>query len=514
VRRSFTAPARRRAVFLLALLMCAPGPLPAADSPPQPRREFRGVWIASVANINWPSKPGLPVAQQQSELRAMLDRAVELKLNAVILQVRPSAEALYESKLEPWSEYLTGVMGRAPEPRYDPLAFAVDEAHQRGLELHAWFNPFRARHSSGKSAVSPDHLSVRRPELVRRYGRDLWFDPGEPAARDHALAVIYDVLRRYDIDGVHIDDYFYPYPEKDAQGKSAPFPDDASWKRYQASGGKLDRSDWRRDNVNRFVEQLYAGVKERKPWVKFGISPFGIWRPGHPPPVKGLDAYEALYADARLWLQKGWCDYFAPQLYWTVDAPGQSYPVLLQWWAEQNPQGRHLWPGNHAANAATGKWKPEELLRQVELTRKQRGASGNIWLNMKSLMPGSPVGTVLARQAYAEPALVPASPWLGKRPPAQPRVEWRPDGDGGTFVWRAGDDTPVARWLLQQHSPGGWQTFILPAATTQHTISPGAAKVDSVAIRAVDRSGNLGPPVVLPVTGISTARVESSFSPP
>jgi uncharacterized lipoprotein YddW (UPF0748 family) len=328
----------RRQVLLAAPL--AFGALPACaagvnytvsrEQPPALPREFRGAWVASVGNIDWPSKAGLTTQQQQAELLALLDKAVALRLNAIVLQVRPGCDALYASKLEPWSEYLTGTMGRAPEPSYDPLAFAVTEAHRRGLELHAWFNPFRARHAAAKSPAASNHISKTRPELVRKYGALLWLDPGEAAVHEHSLRVILDVTRRYDVDGVHLDDYFYPYPEKTAAKQVVPFPDDASWRKYQKSGGKLARDDWRRDNVNRFVQRLYASVKAEKPWVKVGISPFGIWKPGNPPGVRGMDATQEIFADALKWFHAGWVDYFAPQLYWSIDAPEQSFPALLK----------------------------------------------------------------------------------------------------------------------------------------------------------------------------------------
>ena len=311
--------------FLIGLVaLCLVAPLaPAVDNPPPVKREFRGVWVATVANIDWPSKPGLPAEKQKVELLAILDKSAELKLNAVIFQVRPMADALYESKLEPWSEYLTGTLGKGPG--YDPLAFAVEEAHKRGLELHAWFNPYRARHPSAKSAAPDDHITKKRPDLAKPYGTHFWMNPTHPDVQDHSLAVILDVVKRYDIDGVHIDDYFYPYKEKDAGGKVIPFPDDDTWEAYQRSGGKLARDDWRRDAVNVFVKRMYAETKKAKPWVKVGISPFGIWRPGHPAGIAGLDQFAELYADAKLWFNEGWVDYFSPQLYWPIAQEKQSF---------------------------------------------------------------------------------------------------------------------------------------------------------------------------------------------
>jgi uncharacterized lipoprotein YddW (UPF0748 family) len=399
-------------------------------------REFRGVWVATVSNIDWPSKPGLPSDEQRGELVAIFDKCVELNLNAVIFQIRPAADAMYASRLEPWSEYLTGQMGKAPEPFYDPLEFAVAEAHRRGLELHVWFNPYRVRLPGARGEPSPDHSSIARKDIVRKYGEYLWFDPGEPAAVDHFIAVLADVVERYDVDGVHIDDYFYPYQVRDDAGQIVPFPDDASFERAMQGRKRLARDDWRRENVNRLVKRMYDEVKRRKKWVQVGISPFGIWRPGHPEGITGLDQYSTLYADARKWLRQGWVDYFTPQLYWPIESKGQSYSRLLAWWAEQNVKGRHLWPGNFTSKVRRGPdvaesreaWSAEELLRQIEVTRGQPGASGNVHFSMKALMHNyDGIADKLKQGPYAEPALVPESKWLGDRvgPGARVKIEGR-----------------------------------------------------------------------------------------
>ena len=310
-------------------------PAAGAMPPPEPR-EFRAAWVATVANIDWPSQPGLPAEAQRAEATAMLDRAAAIGLNALILQVRPAGDALYPSALEPWSEYLTGAQGRAPVPAWDPLAWWVQEARARGLELHVWFNPYRARHSSAKTPLVAPHLAVRQPALARRYGDQLWIDPGEPAAAAHTLAVVADVVRRYDIDGVHIDDYFYPYPVK-AGDADLPFPDDAAYARYRLGGGLLARDDWRRANVDALVQEMHATVRRIKPWVRFGISPFGLGRPDRRPPgITGFSQFDKLYADVERWLENGWLDYLAPQLYWPIDRAGQAFPVLLDYWIGQN----------------------------------------------------------------------------------------------------------------------------------------------------------------------------------
>lgn len=472
--------------------------------PPPVMREFRGVWVATVGNIDWPSRPGLPTAEQQRELTAILDRAQSLHLNAVIFQVRPSADAVYESKLEPWSAWLTGRMGRAPEPRWDPLAFAVREAHARGLELHAWFNPFRARYPGDIGPAARSHVSRRAPSIVHRYGRYEWMDPGSAAARDAAIRVILDVVKRYDIDGVHLDDTFYPYPVVRG-GREVPFPDAATYRAYRKRGGRLARDAWRRRNVDLFVERLYHAVKRVKPWVKVGISPFGIWRPGNPPSVQGLDAYAKLFADSRKWLANGWVDYLAPQLYWPIDQPEQAYPDLLAWWVRQNDRGRQLWVGNYAARVAGTvgngeRWPVRELLEQIRLTREEPGTTGDIFFSMASLMsdPDSLDERLLAGP-YATRALVPAFPWLARTKPGRPSAALaRGHGDAAPEVRfaPAGGRSP-AQWVVQARVDGAWQTTILPGAARAHVLRGDAGNADAVSVIAVDRAGNESPPAVL-----------------
>lgn len=491
----------------------------AADAPPPLRREFRGAWVASVANIDWPSKPGLSAFEQQAELIAMLDRARALRLNAILLQVRPAADALYASKLEPWSMYLTGVEGRAPEPYYDPLTFAVKEAHARGLELHAWFNPYRAKHPSAKGAHARNHVSVKHPSWVRTYDAYEWMDPGEPAVLEHTLQVIVDVVKRYDVDGIHVDDYFYPYPvTKDSV--EVPFPDSESYARYQQRGGKLERSDWRRWNVDEFVRLLYKRTKAAKPWVKVGISPFGIWRPGFPAQIKGFDSYEKLAGDSKKWINEGWVDYFTPQLYWPVAQTAQAYPVLLDWWLSENPKKRHMWPGHNSSRAAQGgTWAPSELNDQVRATRATDGthasglgATGDIFFSMRSLMPDvsngrSPVSVGVATQPpppsaaaamsgrllselYTEPALAPASPWLGATPPATPLARIARDSLSGEQIVHI-TAPATARWLtVRVLRNGAWTSHVLPKAFTSLVIGAAdAAPADRVVVTAVSRNG-------------------------
>ncbi|MGV3756491.1 MAG: glycoside hydrolase family 10 protein [Verrucomicrobiota bacterium] len=474
---------------------------PSEIKPPAVDREFRGVWVATVSNIDWPSKKGLPSGEQQKELRALLDLAVKLNQNAVILQIRPMCDALYASKLEPWSEYLTGEMGKPPEPYYDPLEFAVEEAHKRGLELHAWFNPYRVRNTASPGVVSSTHISKTRPELVKRYGTYLWLDPSEPDVQDYSLKIIRDVVKRYDIDGVHIDDYFYPYRVKDAQGKLVEFPDDVSWARYQKTGGKLERDDWRRESVNIFVEKLYKMVKEEKSWVKFGISPFGIWRPGYPKEVKGLDAYKELYADSRKWLEEGWCDYYVPQLYWGVSETGQSYPLLLDWWVSVNKQKRHMWPGNNL-DKIIDKWPLTDFQQQLELTRKQKGSTGNVMWHSKPLAANKgKVQELLTSKFYTDNALVPASPWLSQSTPPKPKLlVQNGNGNGAGEIeiqWSIEPGNPIQNWVLQVKRGNNWETHVYGSGTTRAKVKAiGGKGADAIALTAVNRFGNASAPMV------------------
>jgi uncharacterized lipoprotein YddW (UPF0748 family) len=461
--------------------------VPSNINPPPLPREFRAVWVATVGNINWPSRAGLSTAEQKAELVSIFNKAAELRLNAVLFQVRPACDALYVSSYEPWSEYLTGRMGQGPQPHYDPLAFAVDEAHKRGMELHAWFNPFRARHLKALSPVASSHISKTQPSLVKVYGKQLWLDPGEAAVREHSLKVILDVVRRYDIDGVHLDDYFYPYPERNLD-----FPDAASWKRYRASGGKMERADWRRENVNRFVEQLYARVKQAKPHVKVGISPFGIWRPGAPGSVRGFDAYERLYADSRKWLTEGWVDYFSPQLYWSIGAPEQSFTTLLKWWVGQNPKQRHLWPGI-SVHGPDGKRSASEVANQLLASRREVGTDGTALWGMKALFGNrNGVADLLRSTIYTDLALVPTSPWLDRTPPSPPVLNV---GSSPLKVSVTNTEN-VSLWALQVKRGNRWKLQIFPGRFGGFSFDAGD-EPDVIAVRAIDRSGNESMPTVV-----------------
>ncbi len=400
------------------------------DEPPPVAREFRAGWVATVGNIDWPSKPGLSTEDQQKEIIRIIDRAAEINLNALVLQVRTTADAFYDSKIEPWSGYLTGTQGKAPEPYYDPLKFWVDESHKRGIELHAWFNPYRTRVNAAKFDDAETHINKRRPDIAKSYGHYHWMDPGEPEAQEQSFRVFMDVVERYDVDGVHIDDYFYPYPEAaredDDTAGVIPFPDDESYKKYTAAGGKLNRADWRRQNIDTLIHRIYDGIKARKKSVQFGISPFGIPRPGLKgiEYVRGFDQYDKLYADTVKWLKNGWCDYFVPQLYWKVGAPQQPYLGLLRWWTENNPKGRHIYGGLFTGRVsdAEDSWSPDEILGQIMITRLTPGAGGNVHFSEKSFDSNrAGISEKLRDGLYARQALTPQSPWLDSLEPGAPR---------------------------------------------------------------------------------------------
>ena len=397
---------------------------------PKPNREFRAVWVATVDNIDWPSKPGLSTVQQKKEATAILDKAKSLNLNAVIFQVRPHADALYNSKIEPWSYYLTGKEGKVPNPYYDPLEFWTTEAHKRGLELHAWFNPYRAKHPAMKSESAENSIIKTHPDLVVKLGDKgyYWMDPALKETQNWTTSVIMDVVNRYNIDGVHFDDYFYPYWDYN-NGKD--FPDDTSWKKYKTSGGKLSRNDWRRNSVNKLIQHLYKEIKKAKPYVKFGISPFGIWRPGHPKSIEGFDQYDKLYADAKLWLNEGWIDYFTPQLYWPISKIPQSYPVLLNWWNKQNTKSRHLWPGLYLTREVQKPGGSKEMINQIMVTRGMiENGPGNVFFSMKAFLTDyDNICEALTNDKgpYSKQALIPSSVWLNSNKPKHPTAELKED---------------------------------------------------------------------------------------
>ena len=487
------------AVFMASCASMAqlPSSAPAvSETPPPFQEEFRGAWIATVANIDWPTSQGLSTAAQQAELRALLDRAVALHLNAVVFQIRPAADALYDSPIEPWSEYLSGQQGEAPNPYYDPLAFAVDEAHKRGLELHAWINPYRAKHHAGTDTLAANHVSKTRSEAVKSYGGYLWLDPGHPQAVSQTLRVVRDVVQRYDVDGVHIDDYFYPYPVRDEAGQTVPFPDEDTWQAAVTDGWTGTREDWRRHNVDRLVRQMYEVIRSEKSWVKFGVSPFGIWRPGNPPSIRGFDAYDAIYADALKWYQEGWLDYLTPQLYWPIEQEPQSFTTLLDWWIEQNVQARHLWVGQYTSKLSTNifpdnAWSVDEITRQILETRARPEAGGTIHFSMKALTAAHGQSADTLRQTvYAAPALVPATPWLDDLAPDPPALSVSVLDDVWDIAFMPQGTQAVFRWAIAYRTPSGWVQRIQPGWQQRIELARDLG-ASEIYVHAIDRTGNV-----------------------
>lgn len=376
---------------------------------PAVNREFRAAWIASVANINWPSRKDLSTAEQKAEAIGMLEMLKNNNFNAVILQIRPSADALYKSPHEPWSYFLTGETGKAPSPYYDPLEFWIDESHKRGIELHVWLNPYRAHHTNG-GPVTEESMVRKSPDNVVRLKNGMyWFDPASQKTQNHVSKIVKDLVKRYDVDGIHFDDYFYPYA---TYNNGADFPDSKTWNEYRNAGGNLSRADFRRANVNKFVERIYKEIKAEKNYVKFGISPFGIWKPGYPAGVTGSSQYDELYADAKLWLNQGWVDYFTPQLYWPIESKGQPFGPLLQWWKSENTKNRHLWPGLNTVEVKVSN-RPAEIVNEIELSRQiLKNDAGEVHYSISGLTKSYAMQTALKNGPYKEKALIPTSTWL------------------------------------------------------------------------------------------------------
>lgn len=341
-----------------------------------PKREFRGAWLHVIGQTQWQNKTP---KEQREYISKQLDLLQQAGNNVVIFQVRPTADALYISELEPWSSWLTGKRGKAPSPLYDPMQYAIEEAHKRGMEFHAWLNPYRVT-SNAKEVLPADHISKKEPHRFVKFNGQIFFDPAYQENRDFICEVIEDIVARYDVDAIHIDDYFYPYP--DANGKKFN-GDDASYAKF---GNGMERNAWRRHNVDLLIEQIYHTIKDKKDWVRFGVSPFGIWRNKKNDPrgsnSNGLQNYDDLYADVLLWAKKGWVDYLAPQLYWTLDMKAAPSRHLAQWWND-NANGVHIYIGQDVQrtmnNADPGNNDKNELDTKVRLSRKLPNVKGNIW---------------------------------------------------------------------------------------------------------------------------------------
>jgi uncharacterized lipoprotein YddW (UPF0748 family) len=437
--------------------------LPAASSPAQtpPKHEFRGAWIATVLNLDWPNARTATVAEQKETLKRTLDRLKAAGVNAVFFQVRAESDAFYASDREPWSYWLTGEQGRAPDPAFDPLRVAVRAAHERGMELHAWFNPFRAARAGSDYEQAAGHVSTEHPAWVLAFSDGLeLLDPGRPEVRSYVTRVVMDVVRRYEIDGVHFDDYFYPYPPNEMDQPGNRTKDQATFEANPRGFEDVER--WRRDNVTRFIRQVHDSVEAAKPKIAVGVSPFGIWKDGVPSGISGLSAYHTVYADAVAWLEAGTVDYLAPQLYWGFGG-GQDYATLAPWWAEQaRARDRHLYPGLAAYKSplakrrARVKRRKERAVsvraaaaygakdyasgvvpRQVRFNRRRSDVQGSVLFRTEHVSGG--LADSLRRRLYATPALPPPLPDRTPTTPAPPQ---------DLTVDRSGDrgERVVLRW--------------------------------------------------------------------
>ena len=442
------------------------------------RRELRGVWIATVYNINFPSRAGLDAAAQRRELEALLDTATGAGLNAVFFQARPEADAFWPSARSPWSRFLTGTQGQAPG--YDPLQALLDAARARALEVHVWLNPYRAAVDADR-ALHPSHVAARHPEVAYPSRGQLWLDPGSEVVREDAVEVVRELVTRYRVDGVHFDDYFYPYPD------DTPFPDDATFAAYQTSGGALDLADWRRENVNALVREVAEVIAEADPDVSFGIAPFGIYRPGQPEGVTGLDQFSALYADPPVWMRAGWVDYLAPQLYWNATRPRQDYEALLRWWSGLSEGGRVVFAGNNlSALGSEPGWSVDEFRRQLGISRAVPGdgPSGNIYFQVDPLVENRDgIRDIFAQELYAAPALTPVLSRRADAAPAAPTLAL--DASGALQI---GHPERERLRAFSVYLPDGaaWRLArVLSADTTTLAVSPG----ERVAVAAVARSG-------------------------
>jgi uncharacterized lipoprotein YddW (UPF0748 family) len=424
---------------LFAVLLLSLQALPLQAQEAAPKHEFRGTWISTVLNLDWPLSSTATPATQRTQLITKLDALKEAGINAVIFQIRPEQDTFYASDTEPWSRWLTGQQGKAPNPFYDPLQFAIDEARKRGMELHAWFNPYRSERVVGNYPLHAKHIAVRHPEWHFTVGSYKQLDPGLPQVRDYVVSVVMDVVRRYDIDGVHFDDYFYPYPPNAITDQ-----DDATFAAH--TRGFTDQGDWRRDNVNLLIEVLGDSIRAEKPHVKFGISPFGIWKYGVPAGITGMDAYSVIFADAVTWLQNRWLDYINPQLYWKFGG-NQDYERLANWWASQRNE-RHFYSGM-AAYKSDGStfWNPDdyaanEVPRQLRFNRAHAGIHGGVLFRSSNLTRFHSKGLAdsLRTRINTRPAIVPPMPWKSMEAPGRPAnlaVSQPEDGAEVHLSWAA-----------------------------------------------------------------------------
>ncbi len=405
------------------------------------KREMRAVWIATVANIDWPSQNGLTSQQQREEMRTMLDSLQKNNINTIILQIRPTADAIYPSALEPWSSWLTGKQGQKPNPYYDPLQFIIDEAHRRCMEVHAWLNPYRVTNSDNIRQLSKDHLYFKNKDLFIKYGGKYYFNPGLDETRIFLNRVVEDVVEHYDIDAIHFDDYFYPYRVGNEE-----FPDDATFKQFPRGFAPNQKDDWRRNNVNMIISELHETIKNLKPWVQFGVSPFGVWRNSNVDPRgsntrAGVQNYDDLYADVLKWLKEGTIDYVVPQLYWEIGKKVADYDVLVKWWSE-NSYGKNLYIGLYASQLgqreANAAWRNgNEVIRQLNLNTHYPQVDGAVFFSARGFLQNKQgLLDSLKHGLYKYPSIQPFNRNIQGEASAQPQnIRILRDGKDAYLLW-------------------------------------------------------------------------------
>ncbi len=475
----------------------------------QPKYEFRGAWIATVVNIDWPSTKGLSTDEQKQEFTNLLDNLQHDGINAVVVQVRPAADAFYPSQYEPWSEYLSGVQGQAPEPYYDPLQFMIDEAHKRGMEFHAWINPYRAVFNTRTSSVASNHATRVHPDWFITYGTGKYFNPGLPIVMEYVTDIVRDILHRYDIDGLHMDDYFYPYRIANRE-----FPDQKTYLKY---GKGMGKDEWRRSNCDSIIKRVHDVVLDTKPGIKFGVSPFGVWRnksrdPQGSDTKAGVTNYDDLYADILLWLKEGWIDYVAPQLYWPVGHPLCDFETLVKWWSDHT-YGKQLLIGHAISNAVETNqpaWhNPGELPDEINILRSYPNVQGSIYFSAKDVLQ-NPNGweDSLHNDYYKYPALVPPAMWIDTTPPPSPQIiKITRAGDGQDSIIISGQEINKTEEIVKNYvlyigtTPGilgTHPTMILAAQRANNTFSftvpqsllPNGSASCYIGVSCVDRENN------------------------
>ncbi len=469
----------------------------------QVKKEFRAVWIATVDHIDWPTRGNYNSDSQKEEFIKILDMHQRNGINAIIMQIRPATDAFYPSPYEPWSQWLTGKQGKPPVPYYDPLQFMIEEAHKRGMEFHAWCNPYRAVFDLNRSSIADNHITKIHPEWFLNYGDKKYFDPGNKDAQEFVVKVIEDVVNRYDVDAIHFDDYFYPYR---IAGKE--FPDEKSFSQY---GKGLSKDDWRRSNVDSIIVKLNTAIKKINKNVRFGISPFGVWRNKDKDPEgsatqAGQTNYDDLYADILLWLKKDWIDYVAPQLYWEFNHPRAAYEVLLDWWSKHS-YGKHCYIGlaPYRANSNAA-WKDKSMLpRQIQALRNTENIQGMIFFSSKSF-DNNPNGwsDSLRLTYFAEPAVVPSMTWFDSSKPQKPLVKINTTSSyADVVVLSATSAQPVRKFVLykiQQGEAGGTERAtavkIIPALNGEGKFSIPYFKqgAEKYRITAIDQNNNESDP--------------------